>query len=72
MQNKLIKLALIGCGRIAGHHFKSIKNYKMIKIIAVCDLKKKKHKNIQKNIKFLILVIITKCLKVFLQLLTFQ
>lgn len=41
MQNKLIKLALIGCGRIAGHHFKSIKNYKMIKIIAVCDLKKK-------------------------------
>ncbi len=51
MQNKLIKLALIGCGRIAGHHFKSIKNYKMIKIIAVCDLKKKKAQEYSKKYK---------------------
>ena len=33
-----IKIGLIGCGRIAGHHFKAVKNNKYFEIISVCDL----------------------------------
>ena len=33
-----INLAIIGSGRIAGHHIKAIKRYKKIKLISICDL----------------------------------
>ena len=41
---KKINLGLIGLGRIAGHHTKAIKKIKTFKIIAACDLYKKKRK----------------------------
>ena len=43
-----INLAIIGSGRIAGHHIKAIKKYKEIKIVSICDLdidKAKKYAN---------------------------
>ncbi|HND84562.1 MAG TPA: Gfo/Idh/MocA family oxidoreductase [Pseudobdellovibrionaceae bacterium] len=33
-----VKVAVIGCGRIAGHHCRSIQKNKELKLIAVCDL----------------------------------
>lgn len=33
-----IKIALIGCGRIAGHHCRSIASLKAVKLAGVCDL----------------------------------
>jgi predicted dehydrogenase len=39
---KKIRVALIGAGRIAGHHIKSIKKNKDFKIVAISDLIKKK------------------------------
>ena len=41
-----VNLAIIGSGRIAGHHVKAIKKYKKIKLISICDL------NIQKAKKY--------------------
>ncbi|MCB1144840.1 MAG: Gfo/Idh/MocA family oxidoreductase [Leptospiraceae bacterium] len=39
MDSKMvINIAIIGCGRIAGHHIKSIIRDKDFKLIAVCDL----------------------------------
>src|SRR5258706_9390044 len=35
---KEIKVALIGCGRVAGHHLRSIAEAKGGRIVAVCDL----------------------------------
>jgi UDP-N-acetyl-2-amino-2-deoxyglucuronate dehydrogenase len=43
--NKKINVAIIGAGRIAEHHLKSIKKNKNFKLIAICDLNKKKAKN---------------------------
>lgn len=37
MQNNL-KVALIGCGRIAGHHCRSIQSVEGVELAAVCDL----------------------------------
>lgn len=34
----MIGIAIIGCGRIAGHHCRSIKRNKKFKLISVCDL----------------------------------
>lgn len=34
----LVKVALIGCGRVAGHHLRSIANVEGGEIVAVCDL----------------------------------
>lgn len=33
-----VNLAIIGSGRIAGHHIKAIKRYEKIKLISICDL----------------------------------
>tara|TARA_Y100001935_G_scaffold243995_1_gene235975 strand:+ start:295 stop:1371 length:1077 start_codon:yes stop_codon:yes gene_type:complete len=33
-----IKIGLIGCGRIAGHHFKAVSKNKNFQIVSVCDL----------------------------------
>jgi UDP-N-acetyl-2-amino-2-deoxyglucuronate dehydrogenase len=38
MSNKLIKVAIIGCGRISGHHCRSIVETNGIELVAVCDL----------------------------------
>jgi predicted dehydrogenase len=36
--SSVIRVALIGCGRIAGHHCRSIKNTRGAELVAVCDL----------------------------------
>ena len=38
MGYKVFNVAVIGCGRIAGHHCSSIKNKKGLNLVAVCDL----------------------------------
>ena len=40
--NKKINIAIIGCGRIAGHHCRAIKANKSLELIAVCDLENNK------------------------------
>ena len=42
MKNKEIKVAIIGCGRIAGHHCRSIIATEGVKLMAVCDLVQEK------------------------------
>ena len=37
-----VKVALIGCGRISGHHARSIVGLNGVDLIAVCDLDLKK------------------------------
>ena len=39
-----IKIAIVGCGRISGHHFRSIESIDGMEIIAFCDLIKDKAK----------------------------
>ena len=38
MKNKTIKAGIIGCGRISGHHCRSIMKTEGIELVAVCDL----------------------------------
>tara|TARA_B100000963_G_C22613527_1_gene666096 strand:+ start:161 stop:1249 length:1089 start_codon:yes stop_codon:yes gene_type:complete len=38
MNKNKINVAIIGCGRIAGHHCRSIKNIEGFNLVAVCDL----------------------------------
>lgn len=38
MKNETVNIAVIGCGRIAGHHCKSIVQTEGAQLIAVCDL----------------------------------
>lgn len=38
MQDKTIKFAIIGCGRVAGHHARSVVKIPYAKLIACCDL----------------------------------
>jgi UDP-N-acetyl-2-amino-2-deoxyglucuronate dehydrogenase len=40
-----VSVAIIGCGRIAGHHCQSMLNVDGVKLVAVCDLVKEKAKN---------------------------
>ena len=50
----MLKVGIIGCGRITGHHLKSIKKVHGIKITAVCDFDLQKAKDYSKkyNIKY--------------------
>ena len=41
---KIYKVAVVGCGRISGHHCRSIASVKGMEIIAVCDLIEEKAK----------------------------
>lgn len=41
---KTVKVALIGCGRVAGHHLRSIAKVEGGEIVAVCDLVEEKAK----------------------------
>ena len=43
--NLPLNIAVIGCGRIAGHHCNSIAEIKKIKLTAVCDLIEEKARN---------------------------
>lgn len=38
MKNKTVKVGIIGCGRISGHHCRSIVETDGVELIAVCDL----------------------------------
>ena len=40
----IYKVAVVGCGRISGHHCRSIASVKGMEIIAVCDLIEEKAK----------------------------
>lgn len=42
MNKETVKVALIGCGRIAGHHCRSIRETEGAELIAVCDLVEEK------------------------------
>ena len=42
MNTATLNIALIGCGRIAGHHCRSIQNVDGVRLAAVCDLEKEK------------------------------
>jgi UDP-N-acetyl-2-amino-2-deoxyglucuronate dehydrogenase len=44
MENKTYHVAIIGCGRISGHHYRSIENVKGLAVSAVCDLEEDKAK----------------------------
>lgn len=46
----MIKVAIIGCGRIFNKHYISIKKTSGIKLIAVCDVDKNKLRNVPKKI----------------------
>ena len=54
MSQEKLNIALIGCGRIAGHHLKAIKKISKTKIIAVCDknIEKAKYYGSKYNIPF--------------------
>jgi len=39
---KSFKIAVIGCGRIVGHHLNSIQSLNGLEIISVCDIDEKK------------------------------
>lgn len=47
-----MKYALIGCGRIAKHHINAAKECGL-EIVALCDLQKKKLKDILVSLNFL-------------------
>jgi len=42
MKEKIVKVGIIGCGRIAGHHCTSIQEIDGIELVAVCDLELEK------------------------------
>ena len=57
----MIRVALIGCGRIAGHHCEAIKSVEGVKLAAVCDLEGEKAKTMVKNLRLGRIVTTAKC-----------
>ncbi|MEK7375781.1 MAG: Gfo/Idh/MocA family oxidoreductase [Candidatus Margulisiibacteriota bacterium] len=47
--DKKIKFAIIGCGRVAGHHARSMAQIKNGELTAVCDLVKEKAESFGKE-----------------------
>lgn len=45
-------IAIVGCGRIAGHHIKAISNNNNFKLISVCDLNINRAKEYSNNINY--------------------
>jgi len=37
--SNLLKIAIVGCGRVAGHHVRAIGNNPNLRLIAICDIK---------------------------------
>lgn len=48
MSEKNINVAIIGCGRIAGHHLRSIAEVPGARVVAICDLIEEKAQNYAK------------------------
>ena len=42
---KKIKIAIVGLGNISTKHINAIEKSKMLELVAICDKKKKFHKN---------------------------
>ena len=42
---KNCKIGIIGCGRIAGHHLRSIQSVDRLQVSAVCDMESEKAEN---------------------------
>ena len=42
MSNDTVKIAIIGCGRVSGHHCRSIAQTTGVELVAVCDLVREK------------------------------
>lgn len=42
LANKIIKVAIVGCGRISGHHCRTILSTEGVELIAVCDFVEEK------------------------------
>ena len=51
MAKNLYKIAIVGCGRIAGHHCSAIKSITGLEIVSVCDLLEDKAKDYGKEFK---------------------
>ncbi|VEN74483.1 Dehydrogenase [Candidatus Desulfarcum epimagneticum] len=51
MSKNVYNVAIIGCGRIAGHHCRSVSSVKSMNIVAVCDLEKEKAKEWSREFK---------------------
>ena len=46
IKGRMIRLAVVGCGRISDNHFKAISNYpKDLELVAVCDINEDLSKN---------------------------
>jgi len=52
-QNKILRIGIIGCGRISKKHIESINKNQMYELISICDIKNSrlKHLNVKPNIK---------------------
>ena len=51
IDKKMYKVAIVGCGRISGHHCRSIASVNGMEIIAVCDLIEEKAKTYGEEFK---------------------
>ncbi len=36
---KILNVAVLGCGRVAGHHVKAVQHHPHLKLVAICDIK---------------------------------
>ena len=39
---KVLQIAVIGCGRVAGHHVRALHNHTNLRLAAICDLKRER------------------------------
>ena len=61
MKKRLINFAIIGCGRVAGHHCRNIVKMDNARLVAVCDLDFKKALIMKKLIMQKHILITEKC-----------
>lgn len=40
--NRILNVAVLGCGRVAGHHVRAVNNNALFKLVAVCDLREER------------------------------
>ena len=63
-----IKIALVGCGRIAYKHFEAIENNRFYQLVAVCDVVEQCAKKAAQKYKVPFLPILKQCLMQLLHL----
>jgi UDP-N-acetyl-2-amino-2-deoxyglucuronate dehydrogenase len=51
MSTKNIKIAIVGCGRIAGHHIRAIKSNSLLTLVAICDMLQDRAKEYSEEFK---------------------